>query len=389
MIRSKIRGKIYKAGIVLCSALFAFCPACSLNPEAGIGTEIRVELSETAIELRVGETYTLEGVVSDGDSLQWSSSRENVASVSGGRIRALSEGTTKISAYCAHAQAYCTVTVLPAPEGSNPGNQPDDKPAEKVLVWSDEFDGNALDRKKWNYQLGTHDVYHDVVSWVEGWGNNEWQYYTEEAVSVSDGLLEIKATREQKEGKDYTSGRIVTRDLATFTYGYIEARIKLPAVAGMWPAFWMLPQPTDFSSTDNVYGGWAANGELDIMEAKGRLPKETSGALHFGGDWTSHVYRSGTCALQTPMDEWHVYAVEWRADHITWLVDGKEFLTVKSSQWYTVASDKESAPFDQPFYLLLNLAVGGNFDPAGSQQLANNASFTSASMYVDYVRVYE
>lgn len=389
MVGNEIRKKIRKAGIVVCAALFAFCPACSLSGVgSGTASTIRVELEETEFTLHVGDLHTLTGVASDGDELKWSSSREEVAVVSGGKVRATGVGTTKISAYCAHAQAFCTVTVLPG-ESSGGEDEPVDQPTERKLVWSDEFDGTALDTTKWGYQLGTHDVYHGKESSTQYWGNSEWQYYTKEAVSVSNGLLEIKATREEKEGMHYTSGRILTRDLATFTYGYIEAKIKLPTVAGMWPAFWMLPQPTDFSSTQNVYGGWAANGELDIMEAKGRLPKESSGALHFGGGWGSHTYRSGTHKTSEPISEWHVYAVDWRADHITWLVDGEEFLSLKSSEWYTTASSKESAPFDQPFYLLLNLAVGGTFDPTGSQQLENNADFTSASMYVDYVRVYE
>lgn len=404
MAKERNGRRLFRAGILLCTAFFAFSSSCSFLGGSNSTVEkerATIEMATDVVSIQVGDLYVLIATATDGDPLQWSSSKEEVVVVSDGRIRAIGEGTAKITAHCAHAQAACTVVVTAAGSSasdstdnssgstSDPVDDPIDDPTDRKLVWSDEFDGNALDTTKWGYQIGTHDVYHGIESRTEYWGNSEWQYYTEGAVSVSDGLLQIKATREDYGGMSYTSGRILTRDLATFTYGYIEAKIKLPTVAGMWPAFWMLPQPTDFTTTNNVYGGWAASGEVDIMEAKGRFPNESSSALHFGGGWGAHTYRSKTYNMEQSIEEWHVYAVDWRADHITWLVDGNEYFTLKASDWYTTASNKESAPFDQPFYLLLNLAVGGNFDSTGSQQLKNNEAFTSASMYVDYVRVYE
>lgn len=253
------------------------------------------------------------------------------------------------------------------------------------LCWSDEFEGTSLDRTKWNYQLGIRDVYHDVVSNTLNWGNNELQYYTEDAVSVQDGSLVITAERREYEGMGFTSGRIVTRDLAKFTYGYFEAKMRTPAIEGMWPAFWMLPQPTDTHSTDNVYGGWATNGEIDIMEAKGRLGNVIDNTLHFGGSWPNNKYKSQSYTMETNTEEWHVYGIEWREDHMTWYIDGNVSHSMKSSDWYSDASDSESAPFDVPFYLLFDLAVGGNYD--GGRKPAE--SFRSASMYVDYVRVFQ
>lgn len=255
-----------------------------------------------------------------------------------------------------------------------------------AFVWSDEFDGNALDRENWNYQLGVSDEYHGKVSNTLYWGNNELQYYTEDAASVSDGLLTITAARRDYEGQEFTSARIVTRDLHAFTYGYFEAKIKLPTDTGMWPAFWMMPQPAGTESTANEYGGWAASGEIDIMEARGRLPNEVGQALHFGGTGSRHAYLAESFQTETKISEWHTYGLEWREDAIIWFVDDKEAFRLNNSQWYTSAApDSESAPFDKPFYIILNLAVGGNYD--GGRRPP--AEFVSAEMQIDYVRVYQ
>lgn len=273
-----------------------------------------------------------------------------------------------------------------------PERNPDDllpvpvAPIEDVeLVWQDEFDGNSLNSENWEYQLGIRDVYHGIESNTLYWGNNELQYYTKEAVSVHDGMLEIAADRQDYEGMEFTSGRILTRDLQTFTYGYFEAKMKTPAIEGMWPAFWMLPQPTDTTSTRNEYGGWASNGEIDIMEAKGRLKNVIDNTLHYGGGWPNNRHSGISYTMETDTENWHVYAIDWQENGMTWYIDGKVSHSMKSSDWYTVSSDKSGAPFDVPFYLLFDLAVGGNYD--GGRRPA--ADFTTASMYVDYVRVYQ
>ena len=122
------------------------------------------------------------------------------------------------------------------------------------LLWADEFSGTALDEAKWNYQLGT-----GCDEGICGWGNNELQYYKQENVTLSNGVLQITAKKERVRGSAYTSGRINTSAKGDWTYGRFEALIKLPEGGGLWPAFWMLP-------TDNVYGGWPESGEIDIME---------------------------------------------------------------------------------------------------------------------------
>lgn len=243
---------------------------------------------------------------------------------------------------------------------------------DETLRWNEEFNGTSLDTEVWNYDIGNGS---------NGWGNEEEQYYYEDNVSVGDGMLTITAKEEEMDGCDYTSGKITTADKFYFTYGIIEARIKLPAGTGLWPAFWMMPQ-------DNVYGGWAASGEIDIMEAKGRLTDETSSALHYGGSWPSNTYSYGTNYFsdEETIEDFHIYSCEWRETTITMSVDGVEFFTCSSSKWYSnssIASDL--APFDQDFYLILNLAVGGTFDSYKTP----DSEDMPAEMQVDYIRVYE
>ena len=399
---------------------------------------VHVALNETACTVSVGETVTLAAVASDGSDISWSSGNEEVATVSDGVVTGVSVGTAVITASCPAALATCTVTVVASSDSSGgdssagdstgsdssgsdstggdstgsdssgsdstgsdstgsdstggdsggedtPG-QDDDIPVDGVsLVWQDEFSGTALDRTKWNYQTGTQDNYYGTPG-PAYWGNDELQYYTEDAVRVENGSLVITAQRRQMGDRQYTSARILTRDLASFTYGYFEARMRTPAIDGMWPAFWMLPQPTDHSSTNNVYGGWAANGEIDIMEAKGRLQNVVDTTLHFGGGWPTNTYRGGSYPMATSTEEWHTYGLDWQPDRMTWYVDGVAVYSVTSDVWYSEAApDNDRAPFDQPFYILFDLAVGGRYD----NYVNPPADFTSASMYVDYVRVYQ
>ncbi len=381
MALGKTWKKMIKVGISICAACICLCASgCNYILE-GLSPKppVVVTLSENEMTLYVGDSYRLQGEASDGDTLSWTTDREGVVRVEKGKITAISAGTAKITAHCSHAQAQCAVTVLPADPNRPPAQ------LERELVWHDEFDGDALDLTKWGYQIGTHDVYHGIESYTQYWGNNEQQYYTEDAADVADGMLSITATKEAMGDRSYTSARILTRDLATFTYGYFEARIKVPAITGMWPAFWMLPQPTDTTSTNNVYGGWAKSGEIDIMEIRGRNAYESTSALHFGGNWPNNTHKGSSYKLDTSIEEWHVYAVEWTAEALTWYVDGNAYFTLKANEWWTSSSTERGAPFDKPFFLLLNLAVGGNFD--GNRLPPED--FTSASMYVDYVRVYE
>ncbi|GAB6930937.1 hypothetical protein JCM10914A_49200 [Paenibacillus sp. JCM 10914] len=256
------------------------------------------------------------------------------------------------------------------------------------LIWQDEFNGTTLDMSKWNYEEGYY-LNDDPNTW--GWGNAELQHYTNSSqnVFVQDGKLNIRALNDSKSFPQdpnryaqYSSGKINTKNHFTLKYGRVDFRAKLPTGNGIWPALWMLPQ-------DSPYGVWAASGEIDVMEARGRLPGSTSGAVHFGGTWPANQHISGEYhfpAGQSIDNDFHVYSVVWEEDNIKWYVDGKFFFKVTNQQWYSLAApNNPNAPFDEPFYLIMNLALGGNFDGG----ISPGPSDIPATMQVDYVRVYK
>lgn len=237
------------------------------------------------------------------------------------------------------------------------------------LIWSDEFNGEALNGENWSYQTGIGS---------NGWGNQEKQYYREENARVNGGCLQIIARREDYINRKYTSARIRTAGKVTVSPGSrVEARMKLPVGQGFWPAFWMMPE-------DDVYGVWPHSGEIDIMEAKGSTPAQTSAAVHWG---PSHTYSTGINPFADggTIAEFHTYAVEWRSDRIEFFVDGNWFHSVSGFRWQ-IEGGSDGAPYDQDFYIILNLAVGGHFD--GFLE-PTDEMFAPAVMEVDYVRVYK
>jgi beta-glucanase (GH16 family) len=234
------------------------------------------------------------------------------------------------------------------------------------LVWEDEFDGAAdqlPDASNWGYDIGTD------------WGNAQLEFYTDRASNVSldgDGNLRIIARREAFQGREYTSARITTAGKREFREGKFEARIKLPAGQGIWPAFWML-------GANITTVGWPQSGEIDIMEYRGQEPSVLIGSLH-GPGYSAGQAISRRYTLPTGRfdDGFHVFGVTWTADAIRWYIDG--------NLYHEVRSDATPGPwvFNTPFYLILNVAVGGGFVGAP------NASTTfPQTMLVDWVRVYE
>ncbi|MBT8098689.1 MAG: glycoside hydrolase family 16 protein, partial [Gammaproteobacteria bacterium] len=187
----------------------------------------------------------------------------------------------------------------------------------------------------------------------------------------------ITARNENSNGRNYTSARLHTRDRVAVRYGRIEARIRLPGGQGIWPAFWMLPQ-------DDVYGGWAASGEVDILEAVnlgGSGGNTVHGTIHYGGEWPNNTFSGGEYTV--PMDasaNFHVYALEWDETEMRWYVD--DVLYSMKNAWSTTAA-AFPAPFDQHFYILFNVAVGGNWPGA-----PDASTIFPVTMEVDYVRVY-
>jgi len=271
--------------------------------------------------------------------------------------------------------------------------------AEWKLVWRDEFDGKEIDKEKWDFDIGNGFYNYDANQWISGWGNDELQYYTREPdnVFVKDGKLHIRAQKESLHGCGYTSARLKTRKkdgspLFNQRYGRFEFRAKLPVGKGVWPALWMLPQ-------DEKYGGWPSSGEIDVMEARGQEPTKVLGTLHFGSRWPANTHISKEYVLPNDgaIADFHVYAVEWEPGEIRWSVDGKQYAT-QSFWWSSGKTDGDKgsnpareadlnpwpAPFDQPFCLVMNVAVGGKF--LGKP---DKTTVFPVEMVIDYVRVYE
>ena len=238
------------------------------------------------------------------------------------------------------------------------------------LVWADEFDGDTVDTTKWKFETGAH-----------GWGNNEWQNYTDSGnASVADGLLKVTAKKEgagQKVG-DYTSVRMNSRQ--DFTYGRMEVRAKIPDMkgSGIWPAIWMLG-----SNIGEV--GWPDCGEIDIMEYVSFEPNTVHFSIHSKAN--NHVQgtqvTSGPLQLATIEEEFHNYGILWTEDYIKFYVDDIDNVKLAFSR--PSNPNQDNWPFSNPFYFLLNIAVGGNW---GGQQGVDDSIFPS-TMDVDYVRVYQ
>ena len=242
-----------------------------------------------------------------------------------------------------------------------------------TLRWQDEFDGTALNRDDWNVEL------HEP-----GWVNNELQSYVDspENIYLEDGKLVLKPveTKNADGTVSYTSGRVNTQNKHDFKYGIFEARAKVPAGQGFLPAFWMMP------TNENLYGQWPRCGEIDIMEVLGNDTTRSYGTLHYGNP---HNQSQAGCTLTEGnfSDEYHTFAVEWEPDRISWYVDGVMIHT--ENDWYSATEGQGEitypAPFDQPFYIILNLAVGGNW-PGSPDETTDIAG---SAFYVDYVRVYQ
>jgi len=237
----------------------------------------------------------------------------------------------------------------------------------RTLVWSDEFNNNGLpDSTKWNYNTGGH-----------GWGNQEAQFYTVkrlENARCENGNLIIEARKEEFQGKNYTSARLTTKGKGDWLYGRIEVSAKIPQGVGMWPAIWML-------STENTYGGWPRSGEIDIMEYVGYEPHVIHGTIHTEAYNHSKGTQKGTkTEVADAETSFHVYVLEWDADVIKIYVDETLYFT-----YNRVDNDNTKWPFNKPFHLILNTAVGGTW---GGAKGIDDTIFPQ-KFEIDYVRVYQ
>ena len=414
--------------------ILSFAACNKVNPPEPEPEPVNISITPASQQMKVGDMVTLE-VVGASANIEWSSSNEDVATVYYGVVTAKAIGkaeiTAKVGSSSANSIIYVTgtdgatlrisppvVTLRPGDEydfkfgntydldvtwsssapsiatvtneghvtAINPGNATitlatpiesvtarvavEHSWGEYTMVWSDEFNGSELDESVWGYNTGG-----------SGWGNRELQYYTTrtENIRVKDGCLEIEARKEEYQGNQYTSARILSKNKKTFTYGKIESRIKFPGGKGTWPAFWMMGNS----------GGWPNCGEIDIIEHVGSMDARASFALHTvlkngtkGNNWAKTQW------FDSPLSEdFHIYGVEWAQeekdgkDVIRFTVDGVQYAEV----WEEQIDNNDSWPFNKPFFIIYNLAIGGNM---GGQ--VDDAIFDKPRiMYVDWLRVYQ
>lgn len=240
---------------------------------------------------------------------------------------------------------------------------------EARLVWSDEFDGEELDQNLWGANIG------DGCPELCGFGNSELQYYSDshQNIRVTDGKLIITAIKDSIHNSAYSSAKLITKGTGDWQYGRIEVSAKLPKGVGTWPAIWMLP-------SENKYGGWPGSGEIDIMEHVGYNQGMIYGTVHTNSfNHMIGTQKGDSIIVADASEKFHEYAIEWKENKIEWFIDGKQYHTFENTGINT-----DDWPFDHPFHLILNVAVGGTW--GGSRGI--DESIWPQSMEIDYVRVY-
>ena len=230
------------------------------------------------------------------------------------------------------------------------------------LIWEENFEGTSLNNNFWNFELG------DGCPKLCGWGNNEKQIYTKNNHTLKNGFLTITA---KLEDSIYTSTRITTKNKIEFQYGKIEVRAKLPLGKGLWPAFWMLG-----SNIDEVK--WPLCGEIDILEYVGRKPENIFTTVHTQDSY-GNSKNTRKAKIQGIEKGFHIYAANWTPNKIDFLIDNRLFYTYKPKN-----KTVETWPFNQPFYIIVNLAIGGNF---GGNDIDN--TIFPKDFVLDYIRVYK
>lgn len=234
--------------------------------------------------------------------------------------------------------------------------------AQNKMILSDNFDKNQLDENTWNYELG------NGCPENCGWGNQEKQIYTDKQISINNGVLDINVI--QKDGI-YKSSKITTKNKIEFTYGTVEVRAKLPTGTGIWPAIWLLG-----ANIDTV--NWPACGEIDMMEFAGKDPEKLHTTLHTTSSHGNSINTKVTIIPELTTG-YHIYKMVWTEDSIVFLIDNQELYTYNPK-----IKNSETWPFDKPFYLIINTAVGGTF---GGQEV--NDSIFPQKFSIDYVKIYQ
>jgi len=351
---------VNKAGVFTLILLFIF-QSCSSNNDAGDDSSVNVAPSNLSVQVEpVGKTA--ENPNGDGSGkVQLTISATNAQLYKvliNDELKEITTGSLTYEFTASGTKSY--PIIVSAYNGSkfvSSSTSVNVFVARKV-IWSDEFNADgAPDSSKWGYNTGTGD----------GWGNNELEYYTNrsENVKIENGILKITAIKENYQGSQYTSTRMLTKGKFSFKYGRAEVRAKLPVGGGTWPAFWLLGDNIDTA-------GWPLCGEIDILESVGNNPNVIHSSLHSPGR-SGNTPDTKTTTAPNSTTEFHIYGAEWSAESIKFYVDDNLFYTYKNSS---------TTPFNQKFFIILNLAMGGNFGGAV------DPNFKSATYEVDYVRVY-
>ena len=340
---------VYKFVVMGCTALIACLAACSddASPSASvIPAESSAESSSSVIP---------------AESSAESSSSAAVQSSSSSEIVATSSSSVILSSDSRDDSAGSSTKSSDSRNSSS-----SEEPATQYL-WNDEFDGESIDLNKWTFDIGTG---------ASGWGNNEWEYYTDrkENAYVKDGVLHIRAQKEDYEGQKYTSARMLTKGKFAFKYGTVEARIALPTGKGIWPAFWMLGE-----NFDTV--GWPACGEIDIIEAV-NTENKIYGTNHWanGSEYATYGNNTGNYRNQKfelDITQFHTYKFTWDKKYIRMFVDDFMYHEILIE-----GNEGDTEEFHKPFFFLLNVAVAGNWPgfEVDDSQFPNE-------MLVDYIRV--
>ena len=328
--------------------------SCEVFVSGSDGSTLRI--TPAFVAMKKGETYQLSYGNTYDLPVTWSSDNETVATVSStGLVTAHKAGNANIIL----ATNVGSVSALIAVEHTW---------GEYKLVWSDEFNGAAVDESVWTIQTGGG-----------GWGNQEAQHYTNrpENLRVEDGCLVIEARKESYGDNDYTSARIMSKGKKEFCYGKLEARINLPSGAGTWPAFWTL----------GGRGNWPNCGEIDIMEHTGNAPNRIFGTLHTAKDRSGSRSSRAYTGIQNIENNFHIYGVEWTQEE----KEGKDVIRfyvddiVYSEQVEEVIDNDDYWPFNRPNYFIINLALGGTL----GGNIHDDIFANPVLMKVDWVRVYQ
>ncbi len=238
-------------------------------------------------------------------------------------------------------------------------------------TWSADYSVGDSDLAGYSYDLGNNG----------GWGNNEREVYTDSRANshVSGGALHIAAIASGTgANQTYTSARLLTPNLFSQTGGLFEFRAKMPVGTGLWPALWMMPR-------DSAYGGWPTSGEIDVFESRGDRPTQVQGSVHSGASVSDHRTQTGLYNAPAGFTtaDWHTYGLAWSAGSLKWYVDGNLYET-QNGGWYSPLAGNPNAPFDKPFYIIMNLAVGGDY-VGGTVNLSPG----TYEMQIDYVHAYQ